>query len=361
MKRFVTLLTVSITMAAIAFADHPTIDPEYGDGTNFPFHPGAWVSTAFDASDIWQECFCLPTVSYDVLTTDPEVPVRVFNTMRMTGGAGDGCQTTAIQNTEYRNWYQPGSTNSFELDFYFAAQPVSSTDEGVGFYVSDVPQTDLSNPTGIGLGIAMQNTGSFVQMAVLDATGLLTVVPFPVGTPDYRFYLTRVNYNFNENTNEATISVRVFDFVTDPEGVGMTLVDELPVVPVNEGYFGFAANACAINGMVPFQYIDDICLSFGYNPTADAIVAESAFELDQNFPNPFNPTTTISYTAEQTGALSLKVYDLSGSLVSTLVDGMVERGEHEVFFDGSELASGVYFYTLESAGQLDTRKMILVK
>ncbi len=360
MKRFVTLLTVSITMAAIAFADHPSMDPEYGEGTNFPFHPGPWVTTSYDAGNIWQECFCLPTASYEVQTNDPTVPIRVFNTMRLTGGITDECQTTGIYNPEPKNWYSPGTTNSFSLDFYFAGQPLSSVEEGLGFFITDdiavTPERAMLN-----LAVTMQNLGGAIQVSVVDASGPKLTVPIPGNTPDYRFYLMRIEYTYVEAADQGLLSLRVFDFASDPTGAVIELVNDLPIIPVNSGYLAFSAHACPVEGVVPYQYIDDICMSFGYTPTAEAVVAESSFELGQNFPNPFNPTTTISYTAKETGELSLKVYDLAGSLVSTLVDGMVEMGEHEVVFNGSNLASGVYFYTIESAGMVSTKKMVLVK
>ena len=85
------------------------------------------------------------------------------------------------------------------------------------------------------------------------------------------------------------------------------------------------------------------------------------YSLKQNVPNPFNPTTTINFSMGETGAASLKVYDLSGREVATLVNGNVERGEHSVAFDASNLSSGVYFYTLQVAGSAETHKMVLMK
>jgi hypothetical protein len=93
----------------------------------------------------------------------------------------------------------------------------------------------------------------------------------------------------------------------------------------------------------------------------DAHELPSAFALSQNVPNPFNPSTTISYTVAETGMASLKVYDLAGHAVATLVDGMVEAGNHSVVFDASELASGVYLYTLQSGASVQSQKMVLVK
>jgi|GEM_PF-2410015 len=86
-----------------------------------------------------------------------------------------------------------------------------------------------------------------------------------------------------------------------------------------------------------------------------------AFRLGNPTPNPFNPSTTIAYSVSQTGPASLKVHDLAGRLVATLVDGMVEAGGHSVVFDGSQLASGVYFTTLQANGQVQSQKMVLVK
>jgi hypothetical protein len=85
------------------------------------------------------------------------------------------------------------------------------------------------------------------------------------------------------------------------------------------------------------------------------------YSLKQNVPNPFNPTTSINFTMGETGAASLKVFDLTGREVATLVNGTIERGEHSVAFDASDLSSGVYFYTLQVAGSAETHKMVLMK
>ncbi len=93
----------------------------------------------------------------------------------------------------------------------------------------------------------------------------------------------------------------------------------------------------------------------------DAQEQPVAFSLGQAVPNPFNPSTTISYSVAETAMASLMVYDLAGHAVATLVDGMVEAGSHSVVFDGSNLASGVYFYTLQSGASVQSQKMVLVK
>jgi len=86
-----------------------------------------------------------------------------------------------------------------------------------------------------------------------------------------------------------------------------------------------------------------------------------SFTLEQNYPNPFNPSTSIEYTIPKSGLVTLKVYDVLGREVATLVNGQNESGKHTVEFDASNLNSGVYFYKIESGNFFATKKMILVK
>lgn len=85
------------------------------------------------------------------------------------------------------------------------------------------------------------------------------------------------------------------------------------------------------------------------------------YSLGQNFPNPFNPTTVIHFEMPKDGYVTLKVYDIVGNEITTLVDGNHRAGKYNVDFYGTNLSSGVYFYTLKAAGFTDTKKMILVK
>ena len=98
-------------------------------------------------------------------------------------------------------------------------------------------------------------------------------------------------------------------------------------------------------------------------PTSSAVVEQpvpESFELKQNYPNPFNPSTTIRYVLPQRSRVNLSVYNTLGQLVSTLVNGEEQAGQHEVKFDGSNLASGVYFYRLQAGSFVQTKKLLLV-
>jgi trimeric autotransporter adhesin len=83
--------------------------------------------------------------------------------------------------------------------------------------------------------------------------------------------------------------------------------------------------------------------------------------LSQNYPNPFNPTTVINYTLQNAEFVSLKVFDITGRLVATLVDGVQPAGVSTVSFNGAGLASGVYLYRLETPSATVTRRMTLLK
>lgn len=92
------------------------------------------------------------------------------------------------------------------------------------------------------------------------------------------------------------------------------------------------------------------------------LAVPNAFMLDQNYPNPFNPSTTISYQVTRPGNLAIRVYDLQGRLVSTLVNQEHPTGNHQLSWDASALPSGTYFYRLEAEGKsVQTKKAILVK
>lgn len=85
------------------------------------------------------------------------------------------------------------------------------------------------------------------------------------------------------------------------------------------------------------------------------------FRLMQNYPNPFNPSTTIGFSLPQSGNVSLKIYNAIGMEIGTVVNDFYSSGQHEIQFDASALASGVYIYTLEFNGLKQTRKMLLMK
>lgn len=83
--------------------------------------------------------------------------------------------------------------------------------------------------------------------------------------------------------------------------------------------------------------------------------------LGQNYPNPFNPSTTISYFLPNAGHATIKLYDVLGREIATIVDRLHNPGQHNASIDGTSLSSGVYFYRLETAATIEVRRMLLMK
>ena len=135
-------------------------------------------------------------------------------------------------------------------------------------------------------------------------------------------------------------------------------------MPVNEGltnlYISSVAvggtNLFAVSGTVWRRPLSEMITTVG----AEEILPKE-FALEQNYPNPFNPSTKISWQLPVSGQVTLKVYNVLGREVSTLVNEYRQAGSYEVDFNASELPSGVYFYRLKAGEFTATRKMILIK
>jgi hypothetical protein len=85
------------------------------------------------------------------------------------------------------------------------------------------------------------------------------------------------------------------------------------------------------------------------------------YSLEQNYPNPFNPTTSIEFQNPKLGYVSLKVFNLLGQEVATLLNEQKAQGTYRVMWDASGLASGVYFYRLHGDGFVATKKLLLMR
>jgi hypothetical protein len=95
--------------------------------------------------------------------------------------------------------------------------------------------------------------------------------------------------------------------------------------------------------------------------TAVRVDVPPVFALEGNYPNPFNPTTTIAFTLPEPERTNLTVFDLQGNAVATLVNGRAEAGRHTAVFDGAGLPSGVYFYRLQAGSFSESRRLLLLK
>jgi hypothetical protein len=125
-------------------------------------------------------------------------------------------------------------------------------------------------------------------------------------------------------------------------------------IKLNTGKYKYRLRQIDLNGNYEYFTCDDVV----------EIGLPSEFALSQNYPNPSNPVSKIDYQLPVESYVNISVYDLSGKLVKTLVDGNIKEGYHTVIFDGSNLASGIYIYRIRAYGRQNftaVRKLVLIK
>ncbi len=138
-------------------------------------------------------------------------------------------------------------------------------------------------------------------------------------------------------------------------------------------FFGTTALIALMSHTATLAQVKQTALTTNYSGVTSSATATAAanglasreFALFQNNPNPCNPSTKIQYNLGNSAKVSLRVYNLLGNEVATLVDGPEDAGTHNVTFDTNKgplsLASGVYFYRLEAGSFVSTRKMAIMK
>jgi hypothetical protein len=130
-------------------------------------------------------------------------------------------------------------------------------------------------------------------------------------------------------------------------------------------YFAFALEAaCGLNSSNRYEDVLESVFAWmelSESPAAKPAVIPSTIALQGNFPNPFNPSTTIRFDLSSPVQVRLSVFDLLGREVGTLVDAPMTAGTHDVQFNGSGIASGVYIIRLQANSEVRTSKMMLLK
>jgi hypothetical protein len=136
-----------------------------------------------------------------------------------------------------------------------------------------------------------------------------------------------------------------------PYNYGIDYTYDIYALSIKDSYI-FAGTANRVWRRI-YSQITSVDLETGYIPTN--------IKLYQNFPNPFNPTTNISYSISQPGIVSIIVYDILGRKVATLLNEEKNTGNYSIDFDGVALSSGIYFYQLKVNDFIETKKMVLLR
>ncbi|RPH73247.1 T9SS C-terminal target domain-containing protein, partial [bacterium] len=195
------------------------------------------------------------------------------------------------------------------------------------------------------LGVVVINKGTSEQIVKLN--------PEHNGLGE-NFYL----YSLTGGDDNGDFSLNVFVNGNGPDFANWGPVEDLETIPA-QAY----STRDEVKFTSPARSVQYILLEPGAVSVEndDHIKNVSQFRLNQNYPNPFNPSTSINYSVPNFGLVTLKIYDLLGNEIASLVNENKEPGEYNIEFDASKLASGAYFYELRSGSNVQSRKMLVLK
>jgi len=199
------------------------------------------------------------------------------------------------------------------------------------------------------VGYADHEQNAVVQFSVLnldESTALVTLIPMPPAA--FAYYPA-----FPPSTSLGPGESKEFL---------VTVVIPAGMPPGTMGLF--TLNAYGADGL--WVSDSDTILVTEYTDAGDAAAVPPAFDLHNNYPNPFNPRTEISFSLPGPSAVTIEIFDVSGKRVRRLIDGNLPAGPHSVAWDGlgedgTQAASGVYFYLLTADGHRLSRKMVLLR
>lgn len=282
-------------------------------------------------------------------------------------GIGNALTIKPTGNDAYKNWSGTADSVgtifcSFMLrvdtaqtagDYMFALLPSNST----SLYTSRLTIRNVTATTydiGLSKGTVASGVG-YSTLTFIKGTTICVVIKY--------------KFNTGSTTDDET---SLYAFVTGFPAVEPP-VATIPVVTstaTDVGNLGRVAVRQGTAANAPYCIIDGIRVGKTWSDIATGVITTSTvadkFSLSQNYPNPFNPTTTIKFSLPSSGMTSLKVYDLMGKEVSSLVNGNMSAGEFTTEFNGANLSSGMYFYKLEFNGVdgksiSEQKKLMLVK
>lgn len=198
----------------------------------------------------------------------------------------------------------------------------------------------------------IQDLTNVTQVTTWQPTGIITAIVHNVEI-----------YGDTAVIAHYTAGVRVLNISNPSAPVEIAWYDTYPANNNNLyqgcwGVYRFPSGKIAASDMNTGLYVLKVGNSVGISGN-NSIVGD--YRLEQNYPNPFNPLTNLEFGIPELEFVTLKVYDILGNEVATLVNEKKSAGSHNVSFDGSKFSSGVYYYKLSAGDFSDTKKMILLK
>ena len=169
----------------------------------------------------------------------------------------------------------------------------------------------------------------------------------------------KVQYAMTETTKQDTLSANDIVFISDSAGKALSW--RVMFTGGDTSHIPNGGDTLYLYTQKGLSFYDTLNI-FGLISDVKIInQIPLTFKLEQNYPNPFNPSTIIQYNLPKTSKVSLKIYDILGRVVGTLVNGTQNAGKYSIEFNASRYASGVYFYRLQAGDNVSIKKMVLLK
>lgn len=238
-----------------------------------------------------------------------------LNTVSQTASSRSGLYALKLQTLSMNEFLIPAIVSAGTDGYGF---PISQRHEQLSFYYKFNKTVSTAY---LYIAVGLKKSGETIGAEFITITE---------AADDFVAMNIPITYLSNEVPDSATIVLQVADQVSDTSASGS------------------------------YAVIDDISFNAVSDVEEDDLKL-SDFILAQNYPNPFNPSTIISWQSPRGSWQTIKVYDLLGRVVATLVDEYKPAGSYAVDFDASKLSSGVYLYRLQAGNNIQTRKMALIK
>ncbi|MFA5405335.1 MAG: T9SS type A sorting domain-containing protein [Ignavibacteria bacterium] len=225
--------------------------------------------------------------------------------------------------------------------YYQAVAFVNNTDGMIGSSGGDIKKTTDGGATYSAVTVPGALTGSFAVITMNSIKGSNNTIRMATQGDTTRLFKT---------TNLGITWIR--ESIPSQATATNEQIQHIQFLNPNLGFAALGGSS-GNGGLLKYMGTNGINSNTGIIP--------SNYKLEQNFPNPFNPSTTIRFALPKDGFVSLKMYDALGREVETLVSENLSAGIQEVTYDASKLNSGIYFYRIYTNGFTDTKKMVLVK
>ena len=252
--------------------------------------------------------------------------------------------------------------------FHFAYQPGKGDCE-ISAYVASVAQTATDAKACVMIRESLDPSSPFAMAVTCPGPGVGTYFQ---RRPEWYAECDHTNL---DHGHPAPVWIKIkregnsFSAFWCDDGVTWNTVDPAEIEMPEDILIGLGVCAHNNDGSLCEAVFENIVVDPG-NPTSikelSTIVSPEGYQLNQNYPNPFNPTTTISYNIPQANHVVLKVYDIQGKEITTLVNEQKSSGQHHISWDGKDnnglnVTSGLYVYKLIAGDVVKSNKMILVK